>query len=114
MHRALPALEKCEDDVGELEETTNLRKLARAAHEFAAYTGSDIAKLINCGERYRAGERISFSLAESTVNAAVSKRFPERQQMQWMSSCQSAGSSSTPTLGTSLAGAWSCTTTAAS
>jgi hypothetical protein len=31
----------------------------------------------------RAGERISFCLAESTVNAVISKRFAKRQQMQW-------------------------------
>ena len=29
------------------------------------------------------GERISSSIAESTVNAVVSKRFAKRQQMQW-------------------------------
>jgi hypothetical protein len=31
----------------------------------------------------RAGERISSCLAESTVNAVISKRFAKRQQMQW-------------------------------
>ena len=30
-----------------------------------------------------AGERISSCLAESTVNAVISKRFAKRQQMQW-------------------------------
>ena len=29
------------------------------------------------------GERISSAMAESTVNAVVSKRFAKRQQMQW-------------------------------
>jgi hypothetical protein len=60
-----------------------LGKFARAAHEFAVYIGSNIASLINYGERYRAGERISSCLAESTVNAVISKRFAKRQQMQW-------------------------------
>jgi hypothetical protein len=32
---------------------------------------------------FRAGERISSCLAESTVNAVISKRFAKRQQMQW-------------------------------
>ena len=41
------------------------------------------SSLINYGERYRAGERISSCLAESTVNAVISKRFAKRQQMQW-------------------------------
>jgi hypothetical protein len=39
--------------------------------------------LINYGERFRAGERISLCLADSTVNAVISKRFAKRQQMQW-------------------------------
>jgi hypothetical protein len=30
-----------------------------------------------------AGERISSCLAESKVNAVISKRFAKRQQMQW-------------------------------
>ena len=84
LHRALPAVERFEDDVGELEvDYPYLRKLARTAHEFAVYIRSNIASLINYGERYRAGERISSSLAESTVNAVISKRFAKRQQMQW-------------------------------
>ena len=41
------------------------------------------ASSTNYGERYRAGERISSCLAESTVNTVISKRFAKRQQMQW-------------------------------
>jgi hypothetical protein len=40
-------------------------------------------QLINCGERYRAEERISSALVEATVNAVISKRFAKKQQMQW-------------------------------
>jgi hypothetical protein len=61
----------------------HLGKFARAAHEFAVYITSNTGNLINYGERYRAGERISTCLAESTVNAVISKRFAKRQQMQW-------------------------------
>jgi hypothetical protein len=35
------------------------------------------------GERYHAGDHISSCLAESSVNAVISKRFAKRQQMQW-------------------------------
>ncbi len=42
-----------------------------------------LTHIINCGERFRSGERISSAMAESTVNAVVSKRFAKRQQMQW-------------------------------
>ncbi len=39
--------------------------------------------IINYGERFRAGERISSAFVEATVNAVISKRFDKRQQMQW-------------------------------
>jgi hypothetical protein len=46
--------------------------------EFAIYITSNTGSLINYGERYRAGERISSCLADSTVNAVISKRFAKR------------------------------------
>jgi hypothetical protein len=60
-----------------------LSKFARSVHEFAVYIRANTGSLINYGERFRAGERISSCLAESTVNAVISKRFAKRQQMQW-------------------------------
>jgi len=83
-HRAQETIGFFEDDVGALEvDYPNLGKFARATHEFAVYITSNTGSLINYGERYRAGERISSCLAESTVNAVISKRFAKRQQMQW-------------------------------
>jgi hypothetical protein len=73
-----------EADLDDLEVACpNLGKFKRMAHEFAVYIASNAASLINYGERYRNGERISSCLAESTVNAVISKRFAKRQQMQW-------------------------------
>ena len=73
-----------EDDVSGLEvEYSHLGKFSRAAHEFAAYVADNTGSLINYGERFRSGERISSCLAESTVNAVISKRFTKRQQLQW-------------------------------
>jgi hypothetical protein len=72
------------DDVDELEvDYPNLQKFAKSTHEFAVYIAANASSLINYGERYRAGERISSCLAEATVNAVISKRFAKRQQMQW-------------------------------
>ncbi|MGH7160270.1 MAG: ISKra4 family transposase [Acetobacteraceae bacterium] len=83
-HRSQEALAFLEDDVDGLEvDYPNLRKFVRTAHEFAVYITTNTASLINYGERFRAGERISSCLAESTVNAVISKRFAKRQQMQW-------------------------------
>ena len=83
-HRAGETIGVFLDDVDGLEvDYPNLRKFARTAREFAAYIVANAGSLINYGERYRAGERISSCLAESTVNAVISKRFAKRQQMQW-------------------------------
>jgi hypothetical protein len=83
-HRARASIDIFEDDVDGLEVAyPNLGKFAKSAHEFAVYTKSNTSSLINYGEWFRAGERISSCLAESTVNAVISKRFAKRQQMQW-------------------------------
>jgi len=39
--------------------------------------------IVNYGERYRNGERISTGFVESTINQVVSKRMVKKQQMQW-------------------------------
>lgn len=83
-YQAEQAIEAFEADIDALEvDYANLGKLVRAAHEFAGYIRHNTASLINYGERYRSGEPISSSIAESTVNVVISKRFAKRQQMQW-------------------------------
>ena len=83
-HRARQHADDLRDDVKALElDYPHLGKFARSAQEFATYITSNASSLINYGERFRAGERISSAMAESTVNALVSKRFAKRQQMQW-------------------------------
>jgi len=73
-----------EADLFDLEvDYPNLRKFITAAREFGAYITSNMASLINYGERYRSGEHISSAFVEATVNAVVSKRFAKKQQMQW-------------------------------
>jgi hypothetical protein len=61
----------------------NLRKFRAAMWEFQTYIASNESSLINYGERYRSGERISSAFVEATVNAVISKRFAKKQQMQW-------------------------------
>src|SRR5664279_6080271 len=51
--------------------------------EFGGYLRANAANIPNYGERYRAGEVISSSLAESTINQVVSKRMVKKQQMRW-------------------------------
>lgn len=61
----------------------NMRKFLTTISEFRSYIASNNASLINYGERYRSGERISSAFVEATVNAVISKRFAKKQQMQW-------------------------------
>lgn len=83
-HRSRPEIEVLQDDVDGLKvDYPYLGKFARAVHEFAVYIAANSGSLINYGERFRNGERISSCLAVSTVNAVISKRFAKRQQMQW-------------------------------
>ncbi len=43
----------------------------------------NVGSIVNYGERYRNGERISTAFTESTINQVVSKRMAKKQQMQW-------------------------------
>ena len=83
-HRARQQAGDLCDDVRELKlDYPQLGRFVRSAQEFAVYITSNTGSLINYGERFRSGERISSAMAESTVNAVVSKRLAKRQQMQW-------------------------------
>lgn len=62
---------------------TKLKKLAAALAEFAVYIRRNAASVIDYGERYRAGERISSGFVESAINQIVAKRFSKRQSMRW-------------------------------
>lgn len=60
-----------------------LKKLARALDEFATYIDNNAGAIVNYGERYRCGERISTGFVESAVNQVIAKRFVKKQQMRW-------------------------------
>jgi hypothetical protein len=51
--------------------------------ELETYISNNAGYIVNYGERYRNGERISTSFTESAVNQVVSKRMVKKQQMQW-------------------------------
>jgi hypothetical protein len=51
--------------------------------EFHHYLESKRACIPNYGDRYRHGERIATSFAESTVNQVISKRIVKKQHMHW-------------------------------
>jgi len=57
--------------------------LVKALSELRTYIMNNQHLIPNYGERYRHGEAIATGFVESTVNEVVSKRFCEKQQMQW-------------------------------
>jgi hypothetical protein len=62
---------------------TALKKFKRSLSDMVGYVGNNSTAMINDGERYRAGERISTGFVESAVNQIVSKRFVKKQSMRW-------------------------------
>jgi len=81
--RALQTAEDIEVDLDVDDAGPQQRKLRKAVAEFGGYLRANAASIPNYGERYRAGETISSSVAESTVNQVISKRMVKNQQMRW-------------------------------
>jgi hypothetical protein len=42
-----------------------------------------VGRIVNYGERFRAGERISTGFVESAVDQIMHNRFDKRQSMRW-------------------------------
>ncbi|RZL93946.1 MAG: hypothetical protein EOP82_06155 [Variovorax sp.] len=88
--RADDTLNKLLEDIADVREyqrqaglpsSVVLKKLDRALDEFATYVDNNAGAIVNCGERYRCGERISTGFVESAVNQVIAKRFVKKQQM---------------------------------
>ena len=60
-----------------------MKKLSRALDELGTYIDGNTGAIVNYGERYRCGERISTGFVESTINQLLAKRFVKKQQMRW-------------------------------
>jgi len=58
-------------------------RMRKYVRELAVYIAHNAGSIVNYGERYRNGERISTAFTESTINQVVSKRMVKKQQMQW-------------------------------
>jgi hypothetical protein len=84
---AIDDIECLADDVdSDLEENptaASLRKLASALGDLATYITNNVGHVVNYGERFRAGERISTGFVESAINQIVDKRCDKRQSMRW-------------------------------
>ncbi len=58
-------------------------RMGKYVRELITYISHNAASIVNYGERYRNGERISTAFTESTINQVVSKRMVKKQQMRW-------------------------------
>jgi hypothetical protein len=79
------ALEKIIVDTDKLGRQGDLSAawLNSLGQQLLTYIRSKRTALVDYGARYRAGRRISTSLAESAVNSLVAKRMVKSQQMRW-------------------------------
>lgn len=87
-HKALQVLGDIEFDLEgcELDKSKKgqiYQKVFKPVREFTGYIRSNQSYVVNYGDRYHNGERISSSIAESTVNQVISKRFVKKQQQRW-------------------------------
>lgn len=58
-------------------------RMLKYVRELETYISNNAGSIVNYGERYRNGERISTGFVESTINGVISKRMVKKQQMQW-------------------------------
>lgn len=87
--RAREEIDDLQFDAEALEtDYSNMRKFLKAAGEFRSHIASNSASLINYGERYRSGERISSAFVEATVNAVISKRFAKSSRCSGVGSAR--------------------------
>ena len=75
----------CDEDGEEQSqvESDSAARMLKYVRELDTYIANNAALIVNYGERYRNGERISTAFVESTINQVVSKRMVKKQQMQW-------------------------------
>jgi hypothetical protein len=84
VYRALQITEDLEADLEARDDgSERAKKLLKAVKEFRHCIEVNRSSIPNYGDRYRHGERIATSFAESTVNQVISKRMVKKQQMRW-------------------------------
>jgi hypothetical protein len=58
-------------------------RASKLLRKLRSYIQQNRSSIVNYSARYRSGKRIATSLAESSVNTLVAKRFVKKQQMRW-------------------------------
>jgi hypothetical protein len=84
VYRALLIVEDLEWDLDAcVDHTERVKNLLQAVSEFHHSIAVKRAFIPNYGDRYRHGETIMTSFAESTIDQVISKRMVKKQQMRW-------------------------------
>jgi hypothetical protein len=84
VYRALQIVEDLEWDLESQDgRSERAKKLLNAVHDFHHYIEANRSSIPNYDDRYRHGEAIATTFAESTVNQVISKRMVKKQQMRW-------------------------------
>ena len=83
--RAIFALDTIVGDMDHLGQNGDLSaaRLHSLGQQLLTYIRSNRTAIVNYGARYRSGQRVATSLAESAVNSLVAKRMVKDQQMRW-------------------------------
>ena len=83
--RAIFALDPIVGDMDHLGQNGDLSaaRLHSLGQQLLTYIRSNRTAIVNYGARYRSGQRVATSLAESAVNSLVAKRMVKDQQMRW-------------------------------
>ncbi len=86
MHHALQRIdeliERIEHDE-QIPQNPERRKFARTLKELDEYLDANRDLIPDYGDRRQRGDTISSSIAESTINQVISRRFVKKQQMRW-------------------------------
>jgi hypothetical protein len=83
--RAIDRLERIEADLvtRAARADATAKRMLDLARALLTYIRSNRNAIVDYGARYRSGQRIASSLAESAVNSLVARRMVKKQQMQW-------------------------------
>ena len=79
---ALYTISDLETDAEVADPSPGQAKFLKTLREFDTHIRANAGSIPNYGERYRTGEVISSSIAESAVNQVISKRMVKKQQMR--------------------------------
>ena len=83
--RAIALTSQIKRDLAQLRpiHDSTVLKFSALLQPLCSYIRKNRASIIDYGARYRTGQRVATTMAESTVNSLVATRMVKKQQMRW-------------------------------